>query len=147
MDTSTFLAILGICGTLLGALIGAGVGLYGLKQQDERRNKREDEKKATLDKRRKDSAYRQLKAHTDSITALDPRATQYSIRSEQLDAMNSLIIQNFDVLDESTRGAWDTKGVAYSSTPPWITLTFAAFVRDINDHYEALRYNAIPTES
>jgi hypothetical protein len=133
---------------MVGALIGAVAGLYGLKQQDERRNKREDDKKAALDKRRKESAYRQLKAHIDGITALGPpMATQYSIRSEQLDAMNSLIIQNFDVLDESTRGAWDTKGVSYSSTPPWVTLTFPAFVKDINDHYEEIRCKAIPTKS
>ena len=146
MDLPTYLTILGIvctlCGSLVGAFIGAIAGLYGLKQQDERRNKREDDKKAALDKRRKESTYRQLKAHVDGITALNPTATQYSVRSEQLDAMNLLIIQNFDVLDESTRGAWDTKGVAYSNTPPWVTLTFAAFVSDINEHYEQIRYRA-----
>ncbi len=136
-----------VASTLLGVIVGGLLQYYVAKSQDERRFKREDAKKLELDKRRKMSAYRQLKGHIDRIVAMTQGTTQRSIRSDQLEAMDSIISQNFDVLDESTRGAWDTKSITYASTQPWVTVTFEAFIADLNDHYEGLRYRAIPPKS
>jgi hypothetical protein len=47
---------------------------------------------------------------------------------------------------ESTVAAWDTKKIDHVSDEPdmWASVQCEAFWKNVNDHYKALKYSAIP---
>ncbi len=139
--------------SLLGVVVGSVMQYYISKAQDERRFKREEEKKSELDNKRKITAYRLLKSFTDRIAWRTQATgeTQKTVLEEELEGMESTIAQNYDVLDETTIAAWDTKSITRtgygSDSTPWVVLVFEAFIADVNKHYEEYRYKAIPPKS
>ena len=145
-----------VIATLLGAVVGGVVGgvisHFVTKSQDERRFNHEEEKKKGLDLKRKIRAYRHLKVLIDRVTdrkADPPRR----ISEQEFHDMESTVTQDYDVLDETTVAAWDTRQIiSGSSIGPeerefgifYLSIQFESFIKDVNDHYDQFRYKAIP---
>lgn len=148
MDSNTFTALVAIASTLLGGLVAWVSQYYSSKKQDERRFKHEVEKKQELDHKRMVATYRRLWGIADRIVSRQVTETVKWITSEEYEMIESIIVQNFDVLDASTVAAWDTKNIVETLIRSAGGVNFRvqceAFWPDVKKHYDKYKYNAIP---
>jgi len=149
MDTDLLTFSYLVASTLLGVVIGGVLQYYISKAQDDRRLKKEAEKKRELDQKRKVATYRRLQSLVERVLWRTAGTTERELTNAELEGIESTIAQNFDVLEKSTVAAWDTKHIVKTTYDPdlWVTVQCEAFWKDVSDHYNELKYSAIPPKS
>jgi hypothetical protein len=143
-DILTFSSLIG--STLLGVIVGGLLQYYITKGQDERRFKIEEEKRKKFDFQRRVAAYRRLKGLIDIIVWRSGPTTVRALTPDELEKIELTIAQNYDVLDETTVAAWDTRNIV-QPTASSVTMQIEAFIPDVKKHYDQYRYKAIPPTS
>lgn len=153
MDETTLLAILGICGTLVAAIIGAVAGLRGLKEQDEGHARREEERIQAQNRRRREVAYRRLAAIVEAVLSADYQVAgdpAKKLTEQNYDTINSIITESGDVLDHSTIETWDTRQpmarFADGAGRPFVRVLCAAFWPNVMKYYNEYKANAVSPE-
>lgn len=151
MDTTTLIALVAAVFTLLGAFISSVFGYYALKKQDDRRFKHNEEEQKKLQLKRRIAAYRRLASITETVLSRSKVGEPVRwLSGAEYETIQSIISQDFDVLDNSTVAAWDTRGMVqppYTTGDSTVKVLCEAFWPDVKKHYDAIKFSAIPPTS
>jgi hypothetical protein len=133
--------LVAITSTLLGVIVAGGLQYYTAKKQDERRFKDELVRKRERDYKRKVAAYRRLNSFIVRIKwkRFDPtQGPQRLVSKDELEGIEAVVAENYDVLDPSTLTAWDKKFVLSVLYNPELTaqVSFDEFIADVEKHYK-----------
>jgi cellobiose-specific phosphotransferase system component IIB len=146
---------------LVGIVIGAILGFVGAivvtLLQYKLTVRRDKQRDSDARRKRQEATYRRLKGLADKVSwtpkvtfeegefakaTFVPGKPVKTISMQDLGIIDSIMAQNFDVLDTETVAAWDTRKII-EANGLMANVQLDAFLDDVNEHYDRFKHTEV----